>query len=148
MKHTIFFLIVSLTFVGCNKVKRQAKKDDKIIQDYIESHSLTATKTGSGLYVVIDEPGGGATCHGQSDVTVAYKGYFTTDAVFDQSSAQGATFNLANVIEGWTEGIPYFREGGSGKLLIPSALGYGPTQKGSIPANSVLIFDVHLLDVL
>ena len=52
------------------------------------------------------------------------------------------------MIEGWKEGIPYFKEGGVGKLLIPSALGYGPNGNSGIPPNSVLIFDIGLIDVL
>ncbi|MFT5602342.1 MAG: FKBP-type peptidyl-prolyl cis-trans isomerase FkpA, partial [Flavobacteriales bacterium] len=48
----------------------------------------------------------------------------------------------------WTEGIPYFKEGGSGILLIPSHLGYGKSGTSGIPGNSVLIFDVKLIEVL
>jgi len=48
------------------------------------------------------------------------------------------------VIQGWQIGLPYFSEGGSGKLLIPSELGYGSQKAGDIPANSVLIFDIQL----
>lgn len=148
MKYSIFALLILFVFSSCNKEKKQAKKDDEIIQEYLKSHNLSATKTDTGLYIVINDAGIGASCHSTSNVTVAYKGYFTDDSVFDESDAAGATFNLSGVIEGWTEGIPYFKEGGNGKLLIPSALGYGTTQKGPIPANSVLIFDINLIDVL
>lgn len=143
------FLFVTL-FSSCakKKIEKQAKEDDKIIQTYITDNNLTATKTSTGLYVVIDEPGTGAGCTGTSDVTVAYKGYFTNGDVFDESDASGVTFNLSNVIKGWNEGIPHFKEGGSGKLLIPSALGYGSKGNSKIPPNSVLIFDVTLIDVL
>ncbi len=147
MNKYLLYFFLGLLLISCNKEKRQAKKDDKIIQDYMASHNLVATKTESGLYIVINNVGQGTACNGDSDVTVAYTGYLNSDEVFDQST-QGATFNLRNVIKGWTEGIPHFKEGGSGKLLIPSALGYGDTQKGAIPANSVLIFDIQLLDVL
>jgi len=44
--------------------------------------------------------------------------------------------------------VPYIKKGGKIKLLIPSALGYGSNAAGSIPANSVLIFDIELLDVI
>ena len=82
-----------------------------------------------------------------SVVTVAYTGKLTDGIIFDQSSSVGISFPLTNVIQGWQEGIPLFSEGGTGKLLIPSALGYGSNAIGSIPANSVLIFDIELLDV-
>ena len=78
---------------------------------------------------------------------VAYKGYFTNCEVFDESTS-GITFNLQQVIEGWTLGIPYFKEGGSGKLLLPSALAYGKKGTSGIPENSVLIFDIDLIEVL
>ncbi|MEN9448088.1 MAG: hypothetical protein RJA25_1378, partial [Bacteroidota bacterium] len=44
----------------------------------------------------------------------------------------------------WQEGIPLIGKGGKIKLLIPSALGYGTTAHGAIPANSILIFDIQL----
>lgn len=150
MKHLLFFSFIVLTALSCKKDRRlQYEKDDDAIQQYISDHGLSATKTESGLYVVISQQGSGSSCNANSTVTVKYKGYFTDGSVFDESSETGATFNLQNVISGWTEGIPYFKEGGEGMLLIPSRLGYGESgsSSGSIPPNSVLIFDVKLLDV-
>lgn len=138
--------LVAFTFLACKKKETQAEKDEKEIQAYISDHNLNATATGSGLYVVIDNLGSGAGCNSYSDVKVKYTGYLTNGTQFDQSTA-GITINLQQVIKGWTEGIPHFKEGGSGKLLIPSALGYGSQSTGSIPANSVLIFDVELVEV-
>jgi FKBP-type peptidyl-prolyl cis-trans isomerase FkpA len=71
----------------------------------------------------------------------------TDGSVFDQSNSAGVSFNLTSVIQGWQEGIPYFKKGGKGKLLIPSALGYGTQGTSGISPNSVLIFDINLLDV-
>ena len=151
MKYFASFLVVLLLLPSCAKrrAEKQAEEDDLIIQQFITANNLTATKSESGLYVVIDDPGTGAACSGFSDVTVAYTGYFTTGGIFDQSDAQGITFNLANVIQGWHEGIPYFKEGGVGKLLVPSALGYGTSgsASGTIPPNTVLIFDIELIEV-
>ena len=148
MKKIFSLLILALLLTSCNKAKKQAKQDDEVITQYISDNNLNATATGSGLYVVITEQGTGASCDPSSTVTVDYKGYFTNGTIFDESNSTGITFNLGDVISGWTEGIPYFKEGGSGTLLVPSALGYGSQATGSIPANSVLIFDVALLDVL
>ena len=89
-----------------------------------------------------------ASCNSFSTVRASYSGYFTDGTVFDYSPAAGIEFDLQSVIPGWTEGIPYFKEGGYGKLLIPSALAYGTKGTGGIPPNSVLIFDVALLEVL
>jgi len=80
-------------------------------------------------------------------LTVDYKGYFLDGVVFDESDSNGITFGLNQVIQGWTEGITYFREGGNGILLVPYQLGYGEAGRGSIPGGSVLIFDIRLLQV-
>ncbi len=150
MRYLILLIVVVSFLPSCakRKAEQQAEEDDQIIQQFIVTNNLNATKTETGLYVVIENPGNGANCSGFSDVRVAYTGYFPGGGVFDQSEAQGITLNLANVIQGWHEGIPYFKEGGIGTLLIPSALGYGPNGTVGIPPNSVLVFDIELLDVL
>jgi FKBP-type peptidyl-prolyl cis-trans isomerase FkpA len=66
--------------------------------------------------------------------------------VFD-SSTSGISFNLQQVIKGWTEGITYFKEGGTGILLVPAHLGYGNNDYRGIPGGSVLIFEVELISV-
>lgn len=150
MKYFFPILVVFIGLSACAKKKaeKQAAKDDEIIQEFIALNNLDAVATGSGLYYVINDPGNGDACHSHSTVKVAYTGYFTYGGVFDQSSEQGVVFPLQSVIQGWTEGIPYFKEGGSGTLLVPSALAYGPEGSATIPPNAVLIFDIELLDVL
>ena len=149
MKFLYTLLAIALIFGSCAKKKaeKHAKTDDDIVKQYVSNQGLTATKTSSGLYVVIDNIGTGIGCNSNATVKASYKGYFTSGEVFDSSSAAGIDFDLQSVIKGWTEGIPYFKEGGNGKLLIPSALGYGTSGNSSIPANTVLIFDVKLIDV-
>ena len=122
-------------------------KNEKEIITYIADNELEAQKTESGLYYIIEEPGTGEQPTASSNVTVAYKGYFTNNTVFDESDEDGISFPLNGVISGWTEGIPYFKVGGKGKLLIPSHLAYGPYGRSGIPGGSVLIFDIHLIEV-
>ncbi|MEO8534990.1 MAG: FKBP-type peptidyl-prolyl cis-trans isomerase, partial [Flavobacterium sp.] len=109
--------------------------------------NLTAQKTASGLYYIINEPGTGKQPVATSTVTVIYKGYYTTKTGFDQSPAEGLTFGLQQVIPGWTEGIQLFKEGGSGVLIVPSRLAYGSFDYRGIPGGSVLVFDINLVSV-
>ncbi|MFV8358933.1 FKBP-type peptidyl-prolyl cis-trans isomerase [Flavobacterium sp. LS1P3] len=152
MKSTLLAL-VSLLFVSCLSDNESSKSVDYTVQnekeivDYIAKNKLTATKTDSGLYYVVNEAGTGVQPTASSNVTVEYKGYFTDGSVFDGGKPGGLTFGLNQVIKGWTEGIPYFKEGGNGILLIPSHLGYGSDGSGPIPGGSVLIFDVKLIKV-
>lgn len=145
MKKILFALTLMLT-LSCSKDKEVdyvAQNEQEIIA-YIAKNKLTAQRSDSGLYYVIIEAGAGKQPTATSNVTVAYKGYFTNGSVFDESNASGISFGLNQVIKGWTEGIPYFKEGGSGVLLIPAHLGYGSNGSGPIPGGSVLIFDIKL----
>jgi FKBP-type peptidyl-prolyl cis-trans isomerase FkpA len=154
MKHLLSTLLVLTLFISCTKDKSSetnsidyVAKNEKEITDYIAKNKLTALKSDSGLYYVINDPGTGEQPTATSNVTVAYKGYFTNGTVFDQSSSAGISFGLSQVIKGWTEGIPYFKKGGSGILLVPAHLGYGNNDYSSIPGGSVLIFEVKLIAI-
>ena len=151
MKYLFSALLAMTLFISCSKDKEAevdyVAKNDKEITDYIAKNNLTAQKSDTGLYYVINEPGTGTQPTSTSNVTVAYKGYYTNGTVFDQSTADGVSFGLDKVIEGWTEGIPHFKASGSGILLVPSHLGYGSYDSRGIPGGSVLIFDVKLISV-
>ncbi|MBK6521681.1 MAG: FKBP-type peptidyl-prolyl cis-trans isomerase [Sphingobacteriaceae bacterium] len=140
-------LVVSFSSCSKRKAKKQAKEDEEIIQKYISDNKLNATATGSGLYYVMSTQGTGVNPSISSNVTVVYSGYFTDGSTFDQSTSAGISFDLSSVIKGWQEGIPYFKKGGKGMLIIPSALAYGPSGTSGVPPNSVLVFNIHLLDV-
>ncbi len=146
MKH-FFIAILAISFFSCKKSSKldRPKLENDVIKEYISQHQLTATETGSGLFYVIEHQGSGGNPSLTSNVTVVYKGYLLDGTIFDQSGAGGLNINLSNVIDGWKEGVPYFKTGGGkGKLIIPSALGYGDQAQSSIPANSILVFDITL----
>lgn len=153
MKHFFSALMVMTLFISCSSGDKEPQKtdytaeNDKEITDYISKNKLTAQKSDSGLYYIINEEGTGEKPTSTSNVTVAYKGYYTNGNTFDQSNAAGISFGLNQVIQGWTEGIPYFKTGGSGVLLVPSHLGYGPYDYRGIPGGSVLVFDVKLISI-
>jgi FKBP-type peptidyl-prolyl cis-trans isomerase FkpA len=121
----------------------QAAADDAAIQAYIKANNITAIKDPSGLYYSIIKPGTGAYPTSTSNVTVSYTGTLLDGTVFDTRPSSYFALN-GGVIKGWSIGIPHINAGGTILLLIPSALGYGTTATGSIPANSVLIFTIGL----
>ena len=149
-----FFIFASVSLLGFSSCKKSdatvedfTSIDNQIIRTYIKEHNLDADSTASGLYYVIDKPGVGKTPSALSYVKIRYKGYLTSGKIFDEAK-QSVTFPLQNLILGWQEGIPKFKEGGQGILLVPSHLGYGDRATSSIPANSVLIFEIKLDEVL
>jgi len=141
------FLVILLPLFMISCLGSQVKTDRKIIKNYVADHQLDAVETESGLWYVMTKEGQGESPGIQDDVTVFYKGYLTDGTVFDETGQKPVTFPLSAVIEGWQEGLQYFKEGGEGILLIPSNLGYGPQRVGDIPPNSVLIFEITLVRV-
>lgn len=83
-------------------------------------------------------------------LTVNYRGRLTDGRIFDESYArkQPLSFVLGanQVIAGWEQGLVGMKVGGKRRLIVPPAVGYGDKPQGGIPANSVLVFDVELLD--
>lgn len=149
MRYLTIFLAL-IVFSSCSEddsVKDYREENDLEILQYLSENNLTAEKSSSGLYYIIDNPGTGEVPVTNDRVKVVYKGYFTDGTTFDESSEEGVSFTLQNLITGWMEGITYFKEGGSGKLFIPAHLGYGSKGSGNIPAGSVLIFDIELVYV-
>lgn len=149
MKYSLLVLVFAF-FVSCSSDSEEVDyvtKNEQDIAAYVTAHNLDATRSESGLYYVIEEEGTGVQPTPTSNVTVAYKGYFLNGTIFDESASSGISFGLNQVIQGWTEGITYFKEGGKGMLLIPAHLGYGNNDYRGIPGGSVLIFEVNLISI-
>ena len=103
-----------------------------------------AVKTPEGLSYTVIKPGKGERPIAESNVTVNYKGMLSADgSEFD--SGQGAQFPVGGVIPGFAQGLQLMQAGGSYRLCIPAALGYGAAGTGPIPANADLVFEVDLL---
>ncbi|MFM9967920.1 MAG: FKBP-type peptidyl-prolyl cis-trans isomerase [Burkholderiales bacterium] len=113
--------------------------------------------TTSGLIIEDITVGSGATAAAGNEVTVHYTGWLwekeTLGNKFDSSKDRGDPFVFSlgrrNVIAGWDEGVQGMQVGGTRKLTIPPALGYGARGAGGvIPPNATLMFEVELLEVV
>jgi FKBP-type peptidyl-prolyl cis-trans isomerase FklB len=105
--------------------------------------------TSSGLQYEHLVSGKGAKPHLEDTVVVHYEGKLSTGRIFDSSIQRGtpAEFGLTQVIAGWTEGLQLIKIGGKTRLFVPPELGYGPGGTRGIPPNSVLIFEVELIEI-
>jgi len=106
--------------------------------------------TASGLQYQILVQGDGAKPKATDKVKVHYHGTLIDGTVFDSSVERGAPieFDLDKVIPGWTEGVQLMAVGSKFRFFIPPALAYGSRAMGKIKPNSILIFDVELLDIV
>lgn len=108
--------------------------------------------TDSGLqYEVMSSTDDGASPTAEDTVRVHYHGTLMDGTVFDSSVDRGEPieFPLSGVIAGWTEGVQLMTEGDKYKFYIPAELAYGDNSPSpTIPAGSVLMFEVELLEVM
>lgn len=147
-KLSIVISSLFLLFSSCKVTSNQPEIDDQLISNYLTSKGLTAIKDVSGLYYIIHQTGTGATPTSTSVVEVKYKGSLLNGTVFDQTATDKTfTSSLSGLIYGWQIGIPLLKEGGKATFFIPSGLGYGSHDLGVIPPNSVLIFEIELIDI-
>jgi len=107
------------------------------------------TVTASGLQYRVITEGAGDAPKATDTVKVHYEGRLISGDIFDSSIARGepVSFPLNGVIRGWSEGVQLMKVGSKFEFTIPSALAYGPSGTGPIPPNSVLVFDVELLEI-
>ncbi|MFP6808490.1 MAG: FKBP-type peptidyl-prolyl cis-trans isomerase [Pseudomonadales bacterium] len=107
------------------------------------------TVTESGLQYEVITSGEGASPGPTDSVLTHYHGTFLDGKVFDSSVDRGEpiSFPVNRVIAGWTEALQLMQEGDKWRLYVPPALGYGERGSGSIPGNTVLVFEVELIEV-
>lgn len=134
------------------ELKQQAEANAKIgaafLAENAKKDGIKVTK--SGLQYQVLKQGSGKTPKANSMVKVDYEGRLLDGTVFDSSIArnQPASFQLSQVIQGWTEGLQLMKEGSKYRFFIPANLAYGQIGSGDVIApNSTLIFDVELLEI-
>ena len=114
---------------------------------------ISIVTTDSGLIIEDVIVGAGDLAEAGQQVTVHYTGWLLDNGKkFDSSKDRDDPFQfglgMRQVIAGWDEGVQGMKIGGTRKLTIPSALGYGARGAGGvIPPDATLVFEVELLGI-
>lgn len=120
---------------------------DQFLAENSELEDVTVTD--SGLQYRVIEAGNDISPGPSDEVLVNYKGTFTNDFVFDETSdGNPADFNVDDVISGFSEGLQLMGEGARYEFFIPYDLGYESNPQPAIPEGAILVFDVELVEVL
>ncbi|MEK7449610.1 MAG: FKBP-type peptidyl-prolyl cis-trans isomerase [Planctomycetota bacterium] len=171
----VITLAVSLIIIGCDskpkkKLTKKSSKTSSISktmktgsdeekeppklpepQPIVVQNPVTMTTT-SGLQYVDTMIGVGEEATSGSTVWVHYTGWLADggkkfDSSVDRGKPYPFTVGVRRVIKGWDEGVCGMKVGGKRKLIVPPNLGYGEQDKGVIPPNSTLIFELELIKV-
>jgi len=125
----------------------EAAKEISEMEKWLASKKINATKTGYGTFVHVDDPGTGPAVEKGKYINVKYTGKFLdTDSVFE-SAAIPFKIGVFPVIQGWTEGLMQFKQGGKGTLYIPGFVAYGENGGPGRKPFTPLVFDVEILQV-
>jgi FKBP-type peptidyl-prolyl cis-trans isomerase FkpA len=143
--------LLALAIVACSDSPTAIRIDDAQFAPELGIDLSAMEQTGTGLYLQDLAIGDGDTATLGAIVSVYYRGWLIDGTLFDSRAdpAPPLTFFLSpgQVIAGFAEGIRGMRVGGSRRLIIPPALGYGSQPQGPIPGNSILVFEVELVNV-
>jgi len=142
------------------KIKNKQEEQNKLIAEqnlekgkiFLEQNKNVneVVTTESGLQYLVLQKGEGPKPEQTDKVKVHYRGTTIDGNEFDSSYKRGnpAVFPVTGVIKGWTEALLLMNVGSKYKLFIPSDLAYGENGAGpKIPPNSVLIFEVELIEI-
>jgi FKBP-type peptidyl-prolyl cis-trans isomerase FklB len=127
--------------------KRQALAE-QFMRTNAERDEVSVTE--SGLQYEVLEVGSGETPGLTSTVVTHYHGTFVDGGVFDSSVERGepAEFGVNQVIPGWTEALQLMSVGDKWRIACPPTLAYGEQGAGdSIPPNTALVFEIHLIAI-
>ena len=136
-----------------NRGKKDGEKNLKVAEEFLKNNKLNNSEikeTPTGLQYSVIAPGSGDSPNKTDRVKVHYVGTLIDGSEFDSSIKRGepAVFGLNQVIRGWTEGLQLMKVGAKYKFFIHPKMAYGSRDKPGIPANSALIFEVELLDIV
>lgn len=104
-------------------------------------------QTASGLQYKVIKPGAGPSPSATDTALVKYEGRLRDGTIFDANDQ--TPMPVGGVVPGFSEALQLMQKGGEYRIWIPSDLAYGEASPGeAVPANSLLIFDVTLLDFI
>lgn len=149
LKYFLFALVAVTVLISCKKndydAAKQLAADEELIKAFITKGNLDFQRHETGLYYQIIAPGSGQLVYNANTrISVKYARRLLDGQVFDQGNL--SSIALGGLISGWHIGVPLIQKGGKIRILIPSPYGYGQSAAGSIPPNSVLDFDIELID--
>lgn len=123
----------------------QQKLEEDLLRSKLPKDSIVYEE---GMFYQTIKEGTGRLVKVTDTLTVHYKGsLFSDGTVFDETKDKPATFPLDRLIKGWQLGLVHCKVGGKMRLFIPSGSAYGiRTRSAEIPPNSILVFDVEVLD--
>lgn len=141
----VLAVAAALAYAGTQEAVTTGASNEQYLASNADEDGVVTTA--SGLQYKVLKPGEGASPMATDTALVKYKGTTRDGNVFDEN--EQTPMPVGGVVPGFSEALQLMQKGGEYRIWIPSELGYGEQSPGpELPANSILIFDVTLLDFI
>ena len=129
-----------------------SQKRENEQREYLENFSKEkgVKVLDNGAMIKLSKKGKGRTPKADDKVKVHYEGKLIDGTKFDSSYDRGEAFTtrLTDVVPCWTKALQYMRPSAKATVVCPANTAYGNRPIGIIPANSTLVFEVELVDIV
>jgi FKBP-type peptidyl-prolyl cis-trans isomerase len=137
--------------MSCQKEAIQHDNDIQLIKNYLVANSINAVedKESNLFYSVYSESGDSVAPIRNSGiiVEVKYKAYLLDGTIVHDTNGLSTKISLDKSLYGWQLAMPNMDINDKMLLFLPSRLAYGEEGHDNIPPNSVLVFDIELIEV-
>ncbi len=127
--------------------QRREAEQKKFLEDFSKEKGVKVLD--NGVMIKLAKKGKGRTANTNSTVTVNYEGKLIDGTKFDSSYDRNEPFTapLSGVIACWSKAFQQLRPASKATVVCPAETAYGSRPVGVIPPNSVLVFEVEVLDI-
>ena len=148
---TFIVLFISFAFLSCNKEQLLLESEIELIEQYLSDHQIQAQQDQEAFfyYQITDLSA--------DSISPMFNAGLSVEVVYNLKDLDGNTFKdtgtaseiiaLDDAIIGWQLALPKMNIEDRMLLFLPSRLAYGEQGNGSIPANTILIFDIELVNI-
>jgi len=144
---TLLCLLLILILGACSTYSDEDLKGfDKTIREWIRQQNIQYKSTDSGLYYYFENKGQGQKIKYTDSVTVQFKGTLLDSTIFEIEKAP-VTFAVNEVIIAWKEVLLMSERKAKIKIIVPPQLGYGNHKLDKIPQNSILLYEIEIIDI-
>ena len=141
------FLLLTLLLSACSTYsEEQLNSFDKKIKEWIGQQDVQFKKTESGLYYCYERNGSGRNVKYTDSVSVIFKGQLLDGTLFELEK-KPIRFAVKEVIIAWKEILLMSKTEAKVKIIVPPQLGYGNHELEKIPQNTILIYEIEIVDI-
>ncbi len=144
----IFSILIGIALLSsCSTYSDEQKNEfDSKIESYLKNKDIKCEKSDSGLYFKILDAGEGNLIQYKDVVSFTYTAHLLNGKLVDQKK-EPIEYPVEELIGAWKEIMLKLRPGGKAYLVAPPQLGYGEHKLDEIPPNSILVFEMAVVEV-